>query len=506
MTTAPPGRSATPWVGARLAAAVVAGMLLAASLPPWPVATGAWPLGLIGAAVLYAATEGAAGRARLACGLAAGLGLYVPGLWWMRDFSLPGYLVATVVEAGFLAAGAALVPGRAGWRRALAFPAALVLVEAVRGAWPFGGLPISGIDLGQVGGPLAGAARLGGRLLLVALVGAGGVALAEAARRRWQAASVAIGVVVLVGAAGAVAPDGRPDGRLSVATVQGGGPRGVRAILRDPGPVFDRQIQATAGVNAPIDLVLWPEDVVDVEAPVATTPEATELATLARSLGTTLVAGVVEDVGGVRFHNAAVAWGPDGTLLDRYEKVHRVPFGEYAPGRRLLGTVFDLSEIPRDAIAGHGPPTLDTPAGRLGVVISYEVFFGDRTRDAVRHGGRLLLVPTNASSYRDAQVPAQEVAAARLRALETGRWLVQAAPTGYSAIVDQRGRVHGRSGLGGPAVLRSEVGLRTGSTVFVATGPSPVVLLAVALLLISMRKPEWLARRFVDENPGEAVS
>ena len=488
-----------------MATGAAGGLLLAASLPPWPVAGGAWPLGLAGAGLLFAATGGRRARSRLGCGLAAGVGLYLPGLWWMRDFSLPGFLVATLLEAALLAGGLALVPARRGWRRAVAFPAVLVVVEAVRGSWPFGGLPISGIDLGQVSGPLAGAARLGGRLLIVALVGAGGVVLAEAVRRRWRVTVAAAAALVLAAGAGALAPDGRPAGRLSVATVQGGGPRGVRAVLRDPGPVFDRQVEATAGVRAPVDLVLWPEDVVDVESDIAGTPEAAELSALARSLGTTLVAGVVTDVGDDRFRNAAVAWGPDGTLLDRYEKAHRVPFGEYVPGRGLLGSVFDLSAIPRDAIAGHGPPVLDTPAGRLGVVISYEVFFGDRTRDAVRAGARLVLVPTNASSYRDAQVPAQEVAVARLRALETGRWVVQAAPTGYSAIVDQRGRVHARSGLGSPAVLSSEVGLRAGSTVFVTLGPAPVLAAALLALVVGMSKPEWLRRRFVDETRSAAV-
>ena len=159
-------------------------MLLAASLPPWPVTDGAWPLGLVGAAVLFLALEGLSPWRRVACGMAAGLGLYLPGLWWMRDFSIPGYVVATLLEAAILAAGAALVPAAAGWRRAAAFPAALVLVEQVRGTWPFGGLPISGIDLGQVDGPLAPAARIGGRLLLVALVGVGGVAVAALVRDR----------------------------------------------------------------------------------------------------------------------------------------------------------------------------------------------------------------------------------------------------------------------------------------------------------------------------------
>src|SRR4051794_9974705 len=97
-------------LGTRSAMAAAGGGLLAASLPPWPSAVGAWPLGLLGAALLFVALEGLPAWRRVACGMAAGAGLYLPGLWWMRDFSAPGYLVATVLEAGILAAGVALVP------------------------------------------------------------------------------------------------------------------------------------------------------------------------------------------------------------------------------------------------------------------------------------------------------------------------------------------------------------------------------------------------------------
>lgn len=478
------------------------GLLLAASLPPWPVSTGAWPLGLSGAALLFLSLDGRTGRRRLAVGMAAGVGLYLPGLWWMRDFSLPGYVVATLLEAGILAAGVALVPGTDArrWRQVVAFPAALVLVEAVRGSWPFGGMPISGIDLGQVGGPLAPAARIGGRLLLVALVGVGGVALVEMARRRWLAAGAGLAVVVAVAGLGVVAPDGSVDGPLTVAVVQGGGPRGLRAVGRDPAPVFQRHVDATARVRLPVDLILWPEDVVDVEREVSTTPEGATIAALADSLDATIVAGVVQDEDGDRFRNSAVPWGPDGVMHPRYDKVHRVPFGEWVPARGFFDRLADLSAVPRDAIVGEGPAVVDTPAGRLGVVISYEVFFPDRAREAVRSGGRVVLVPTNAASYRDAQIPSQEVAVARLRALETGRWVVQAAPTGYSAVIDHRGDVRRLGGLGGAEVLQADVDLRTGRTLYMTLGSVPLVALAVLLLVVTMRKPEWLRGRFVDQS------
>jgi apolipoprotein N-acyltransferase len=123
----------------------------------------------------------------------------------------------------------------------------------------------------------------------------------------------------------------------------------------------------------------------------------------------------------------------------------------------------------------------------------------------VRAGGRLVLVPTNASSFRDAQVPAQEVTVARLRAIETGRWVVQAAPTGYSAIVDHRGRVRARSGLGRPALLAAEPGLRSGSTVFVVLGSTPWLAAALTFLVVSMMKVESKQDRFVDRSPRELL-
>ncbi len=483
-----------------LATGALGGLLLALSLPPWPSPTGTWWLGIMGGAVLFAAVDGRRLRFRLGGGLAAGLGLYLPGLWWMRDFSLPGFVVTVLLEAAILAAALAVMP-RAGPRgpRTAAFAAAVVLAEAVRGVWPFGGLPLAGIELGQAAGPLAPAARLGGRLLLVGLVALAGAGLAvlltPVRRRRGDRVLpglTALGLVVAAATAGAVAPAGRLAGQLTVALVQGGGERGLRAVDTDSAPVFDAHLAASAAVGPGADLVLWPEDVADVDGAFAGSDEATALAALAAMLRATLVVGIVEDVGDDRFRNASVAFGPDGRVVDRYDKVHRVPFGEYIPARSLVARLADVSAVPRDAIAGRGPGVVDTPVGRFGVLISYEVFFQDRGRDAVRAGGRLLLVPTNASSYRDAQVPAQQLAVARLRALETGRWVVQAAPTGYSAVVDHRGRVLARSGLGGAAVLRHDVHLRTGRTVFVGLGAAPVVLLAVTAMVWARhrRKPE----------------
>jgi apolipoprotein N-acyltransferase len=301
-----------------------------------------------------------------------------------------------------------------------------------------------------------------------------------------------VAIVAVVAIGGTIAPDGGTGPTRRMAIVQGGGVRGMRAVESDPRTVFDAHLAASTGVRGPVDLVLWPEDVIDVDGPIVAAPERDEVAAVARATGATLVGGVVEDAGPERFFNAVVAWSPSGDIVGRYDKVHRVPFGEYVPGRALIRRVADLTVIPRDAIPGRGTGLLRTPAGPFGVVISYEVFFADRARSAIRAGGELLLVPTNASSFRTSQVPTTEVATARLRAIETGRDVVQSAPTGYGAFIDNRGTLRVRTTLGRQQVIERTVHLRTGRTPYVRFGDLPALVLAALALAAA-----WLLERGV---------
>ena len=464
---------------------LAAGLLLTASLPPF----GWWILSLAGAALLAdTLVRLDRARMRLLAGAAAGLTLYAVGWFWMSEFSAPGYVIAVPIEVAILSAASLSVAKGRLW----AVPAALVLAEYVRDHFPFGGVPLAGLPLGQVGGPLAPAARLGGQLLVVALIGAIAVAVVAALRRRFVFAAVALLLVVGAVVAGRVFDGSHRTGTLTVAAVQGGGRRGLRAIYGDPTQVFEAQLRASALVQPPVDLVVWPEDVIDVDR-VEGSRQSDAVASIARELNATVVAGIVEDSGLDHFANAALAWDPDGRIVARFDKVHRVPYGEYIPFRGLVKHLADLTAVPRDAVAGHGPPVLDTTAGRLGVAISYEVFFSDRARIAARHGAGVMLVPTNASSFSTGQVPAQELAAARLRAMETGRWVVQAAPTGYSAVVSNEGHVLVHSDLGRQDVIRRTVERRSGQTPATRLGdglPALAALLAAAgaLVLPSRRR------------------
>src|SRR5437763_7095821 len=176
---------------------LIAGLLLTASVPPF----GWWILGLAGAALLADTLIRVDGwRMRLLAGAAAGLTLYAVGWFWMSEFSVPGYMVADLIEIAILSLASVSVARGRLW----AVPAALVLAEYVRDHFPFGGVPLAGLPLGQVGGPLAPAARLGGQLLVVALIGGVAVAVVAASGKRFVYTAVALALVVVAVVAGRV--------------------------------------------------------------------------------------------------------------------------------------------------------------------------------------------------------------------------------------------------------------------------------------------------------------
>lgn len=492
---------------ARAALALGAGFCVALSLPPW----GWWPLAFVGVALFEVALgpRPTIGQ-RLARGMLFGAGWLFPGMGWMWFLTAPGYVLAALLFAG-LHGLAALVAPLGPWR-VIGRPAAHAVVEGIRLAVPFGGVPLATIAIGQAGGPLLGVARVGGVVLLSWLVLQTGVAIGALATRdapdtapgtpRPRTATLAAAGLAAVAAVvllAAVAPEGTDTGStVRVAAVQGGGPQGTLAIHSDSRMVVERHLAATATIpSGSADLVVWPENVIDVEV-FADSRERDEVAAEAARIGAPFAVGVTEDVapgqqgtdpnGRGGFLNAQVVVAPDGEVTSRYDKVRRVPFGEYMPMRDLLASIgAPVDQVPRDAVAGTGPAVLDLPDGtRMAVVISWEVFFGSRARDGVRNGGELVLNPTNGSSYTGTILQTQQVASSRLRAVESGRWVVQVAPTGFSAFVDPDGSVFDRTAVSEQAVITHTVALRSGRTWYTTLGNAPFLLAALGVLALSL--------------------
>ena len=472
------------------------GALTVLSLPPW----GLWPLAPLGLGLWlrFCNRRAERWRDRFEAAGAFWLGAYVLGLFWMTELTVPGWVAAVPVETLIMALPASFV-GADGWRRAATVPAALVLGEAVRWRVPFGGVPMSNLALGQVEGPWLGTAVLAGPLGVIALVGVGAVIVERVCAREWCAVSwpalVALGVPI----AALAVPSTTVDDTLTVAVVQAGGElgtsvdtpqRSVRSRHLDTVSAWLDDPERAAEV-AGVYLMVWSESSNSSDGPLEDSLQLAELEALAQTLDAVLIVNFYERTADdQRFRNATGAIDPAGGLADRYDKAHLVPFGEYVPLRGLVDPFADLSLIAREAIAGEGPGMLATSLGDLAVVTSFEVYFSDLVRDGVRAGGRIVVNPTLASSYSTSAVPAQSLGSARLRAVETGRWVLQSSTTGYSAIIAPTGEVIRRSELRESVVLDAQAELRSGTTPAAALGSwPPIAIAAVALIGAALLRP-----------------
>jgi apolipoprotein N-acyltransferase len=173
--------------------------------------------------------------------------------------------------------------------------------------------------------------------------------------------------------------------------------------------------------------------------------------------------------GGLR--RDAVLMSASGVEEDAYSKVHLVPFGEFVPWRAALGWISALRQIPYDLTPGERVhPLSGAGLPPIGAVVCYENSFPGIDRTLVGQGSQLLVVLTNNASYEETAASSQHVQLSRLRAVEEGRWVVHAAISGISAIVDPAGGVVAEAGLFRNEVLEAEVQASTARTPYSRLG------------------------------------
>src|SRR6185437_949101 len=122
-----------------------------------------------------------------------------------------------------------------------------------------------------------------------------------------------------------------------------------------------------------------------------------------------------------------------------YTKRHPVPFGEYIPLRGLATWVSSDAKLVVDMVAGHGNGLLRGGPVPIGDVICFEVAYDGLVRSSVAAGAQLLVVQTNNATFGYTPETYQQLAMSKLRAIETGRTVLQVSTTGASAIVSPDG-------------------------------------------------------------------
>ena len=232
--------------------------------------------------------------------------------------------------------------------------------------------------------------------------------------------------------------------------------------------------QVAAGQAAKPDLVIWPENSTDID-PMLYPPVYDEIASAAAAIGRPILVGAVLQN---PQRNAGVLWLPGKGPTTIYVKRRLVPFGEYVPFRSLISKITSLTQLqPTDFVPGHQTVVFNVGQIKLGDVICYEVGFDDLVRSEVAAGANLLSVQSNDATFeREGPTTAesgQQLAMARIRAVEFDRTVVVASTTGYSAIVAPDGQLISRSGMWTQAELEARVPLLTYTTLAERLGAWP---------------------------------
>ena len=217
------------------------------------------------------------------------------------------------------------------------------------------------------------------------------------------------------------------------------------------------------------DIIIWPETAVPAFMHQVDDALLTPLQDEAIKHNSGLLMGLpVWQQEGERYYNALLSL--DGER-DLYYKRHLVPFGEFMPLKALIGPVLAWIEIPMsDFSAGESEQPIIQLGGRpVGVSICYEDAFGEETIEALPEAQYLVNV-SNDAWFGDSLAMPQHLEIARMRALETGRYLLRATNTGISALIDEKGRVKARSPRFKQHILTGDFQPMQGSTPYVRTG------------------------------------
>ncbi|OLT46741.1 apolipoprotein N-acyltransferase [Saccharomonospora sp. CUA-673] len=470
-------------IALRLAGAAASGVLLFLAFAPRPL----WWLAPVAFAGLGLVLWGRRTWGSAGYGLVFGLAFNLLHLLWIEDFlgvdfgpwpwlALSGVLAVYVALACALMPWVARLPGAPVWM-ALVF----LLQEFARSRWPANGFPWGRVGFSQPEGAYTALASVGGATLVGFAVVLSGFAAARLIlllmRREFAAPGlvrVAAYALVPVLAGLAVWPTvgaGAENGTRSVAIVQGNAPNvgigllGEREVLRENTLAESgRLAQRIDDGDVPRpDLVVWPETAVDIAG-----GHDTDVDRAVADLGVpTLVGSLYRDVDGLT-DNAVVTWrppgDPDAGPGERYAKQELVPFAEYVPMRPIASWFSPFVGNTRDMRWGTGAGVTDVADTRVGLSICYEAAYDYPSRDAVNAGAQLLVLPTNNAWFGDGEMTYQQLAMARLRAVEHGRAVVVAATSGVSAVVQPDGTVTRQTDMYTATSLVADVPLRQTTT------------------------------------------
>lgn len=497
----------------RLGASIGAGLLTCASFPPFDWWLAVFPaLGLLAWVMTNPSTTKWGG---FGYGFLFGVAFYVPLLPWISGLVGPfPWLALSALEAlfpavfGLLAVLTRRLPGWPLW-----FAFTWGLAEWLKSTVPFGGFPWGLVGYTQDNGPLLTLAHFGGVPLVsfaVALVGFGLGAIAIEVAAWWRHGhhaphgappavvlpGIGIAIVLIAVALGTpyvrqAAAGAGEDPTTTVAAIQGNVPRLGLEFNAQRRAVLDNHVRETlkladdvrAGRAAQPAVVIWPENSSDID-PIANRDAADQIAIAADAIQAPILVGAVVSAPGYtredpQATNTVIVWDGATGPGERHDKKIVQPFGEYLPWRGFFRLLSSFADRAGYFVPGTGNGVVHAAGIPIGVTTCWEVIFDRAARESVLNGAQFLAVPSNNATF-DEPMSAQQLAFARLRAVEHDRYVVVAGTTGISAVIAPDGHVMARTAWFQPAYLDAQIRLKTSLTPATRWGPVVQVLIVIA--------------------------
>ena len=472
----------------RLPIGVLGGLLSSLAMPRENI----WPLIFVSVALILVSIRGLKFFGAALVGFASGVAFYMSQIEWISLYLGPvPWIALSVMEALILAAAAGVIavvwawlskfPSRMYSSALIAFALATIWTarEWVSTNLPYGGFPWSRVAQALSDSFLSS---------LVYFVGISGLSFIsvfitvallqsiESGLKSWRQhvlpLSSTVGVLLL--AALFVVPSGSESGEVTVASVQGNANAGLFANA-ERGTFLKNHLDATELLDAEplkesIDFIVWPENASDLN------PQTNDLAKLqidaiAAKYQVPLILGAITESGDEIF-NSSLYFAPGQGQIDQYDKKRPVPFAEYVPDRDFWYSLAPdlIGMVSRGYAFGTRDGIFEFEGKNLGVLICFEVAIDDIGRELVRDGAEIILSQTNNADFGRSDETFQQAALARLRAIETGRTLVNISTVGVSKIFLADGSIVDQLPIFEPGVMVETLPLRTSITPAIAIG------------------------------------
>ena len=500
----------------KIAAALLGGFISSLAFPRENIS----PLIFLSVILLVASVRNTKAIHALGIGFVGGLAFYLSQIEWLSLYLGPvPWLALSILEAAIFAIGLMAIAIVWRWleiRIAIGNKFKnMILASAIATLWtsrewvsismPYGGFPWSRLAQTQSETYLAKWVYLGGLGLLtftIALLSALALVwiLQYRAHRVLPDAASAITVIIMLLVPAILQPSASAEaGSITIGAVQGNANAGLFAN-ETPGTILANHLAATKLLQSKsnfrnLDVVVWPENASDLSPFSSVTASEAIKKLVNDEIKVPLIFGTITQRGDELF-NSSILWKPDTGPTDYYDKKRPVPFAEYVPDREFWYQLAPdlIGLVSRGYTFGTRDGIFEVKDAKLGALICFEIAVDDIGRSLVSDGAQIIISQTNNADFGHSDETYQQAAFARLRALETGRVVVNVSTVGVSAIYSPDGKVLDQVPSFEPAAMLDKLPLRKSITPAMVIGPvfDLFINLAAALLLaICFYRSAW---------------